>query len=255
MEFGFGGGIKTNTLGISAMPNGGGGQSTLYNNLVAYWALNEISAGSAPVSRLDSVGTNTLTDNNNCPSAAGKIGNAASFTIASSQSLSIADNAALSMGDVNMAMACWVNLAAIATSQEIVSKYTNTGGGREYQLFFEPSTPRFWFQVRNTAQTAFGTVVANNFGAPSAGTWYLLCANHDADNNALHISVNAGTRDTTAAYTGGIYNGTSAFRIGADNSGNYLGGLIDMVGVWKGRILTTAEEAELYNGGAGKALY
>src|SRR4051794_40520428 len=81
--------------------------SPLLANLVSYWKLDEASTGVAPVTRNDSHGTNHLTDNNTVTSAAGKLGNAAQFTAANSESLSRIDNASLRFGDEDFSLAFW----------------------------------------------------------------------------------------------------------------------------------------------------
>ena len=61
--------------------------SSLFDDLVAYWNLNETSGD-----RADATGNgHTLTDNNTVGYATGKINNAASFVAANSGYLSIAD--------------------------------------------------------------------------------------------------------------------------------------------------------------------
>lgn len=77
---------------------GAAAPSTLLDDLVAYWKLDEPSDGSAQVDRADSVGSNTLTDVNTTASVAGKISLAADFVRADATELSIVDNADLSLG-------------------------------------------------------------------------------------------------------------------------------------------------------------
>lgn len=71
----------------------GGSSSTLNDNLVAHWKLDESSG-----TRNDSKGANHLTDNNTVTSAAGKLGDAADFESSNSERLTLADNADMSLG-------------------------------------------------------------------------------------------------------------------------------------------------------------
>jgi hypothetical protein len=73
---------------------------------------------------------------------------------------------------------------------------------------------------------------------------------HDATGNTIGISVNAGTVNTTS-FSGGIFDGTTAFLIGSRSGATYMNGRIDEVGVWK-KLLSASELTELYNSGAGK---
>lgn len=227
--------------------------STLYNGLVALWKMNEASDGSAPVSRADSKGSNTLTDINTTASATGLLGNAAAFVIADQTSLECNDNTVLSMGDVNFTFLIWVKTGSSVTGTQIIlSKYYSA----EYQMYIYGT--KFEWDFRNTANSAENHLTATTFGNLSANTWYLVECSHDADNDKVYISVNAGTRDN-ATWTGGVRDSNNKFRIGAgtNSSGDgvsWFGGLVDQTGLWKGRILTEAEIDEYYNSGTGRVL-
>ncbi len=211
----------------------------LTTSLESYWALGEASGNAT-----DSVGTNTLTDNNSVGSAAGKIGNARSFAAASSQYLSHTDNASLSTGDIDFTVAFWHKATTLNAGG-----YGLAGTTREYIVHYDSS--RFKFYVSsNGALTA--SAVANNLGAPSTATWYYIVAWHDSVNNLIGISVNDGTADT-ASYSSGVFDSTSTFMLGRNaDGGNYADGLFDEFGFWK-RVLTSGERTSLYNGGSGLA--
>ena len=59
-------------------------------NLVAYWDMDETSAGTTQVDRTDKIGRYTATDVNTCPSATGKDDNCVSMASGNSERLSIA---------------------------------------------------------------------------------------------------------------------------------------------------------------------
>jgi Concanavalin A-like lectin/glucanases superfamily len=219
----------------------------LTDNLVAYWALDESSG-----SRADSVGSNTLTDNNTVTGASGVIGTAAQFTRANSEYLSRASNSDLETGDVDFTLQAWVYLDSKPSGSQmrVIDKYQS--GSKEYTLLYYQSGDRFEWAVSADGSADSAFVDANNFGAPTTGTWYLLHAWHDSVNNQIGLAVNAGTPDT-ASYSGGIVVQASAFEIGRNvSSGFYWDGRLDEVGLWK-RVLSSAERAQLYNGGAGLA--
>jgi len=222
----------------------------LTDNLLSYWKFDETSG-----TRGDSVGSNTLQTLNTPGSAAGKISNAVSLTRASSQGLQIthANQAPdLSVGSGDFTINTWLYLDSKPAGQMgAVVKYDFVAGQREYWVHWDNTADRFQFQVFNNA-AASTIVVANNFGAPSTGTWYMVTAYIDQGGN-IAIIVNDGTPNTVAL---GVttHNGTAPFNIGyTGNSGSpftFWDGRIDETGIWN-RQLTSAEITQLYNAGAG----
>lgn len=199
---------------------------------------------------LDSHGTNHLTKNGPILEVAGKVGNAAQLTAASSTYLSIADNASLSMGDIDFTVGAWVYLDSKPTTGTILAKtVTGSVANNEYILEYLASTDRFRFRVSNgTTQTI---VSSTTFGAPSLSTWYFVVGWHDSVGNVIGISVNAGTADT-AAHTVGVQDAAAAFALGANSTpaGTLFDGRIDNAFVSK-RVLTAQERTDFYNSGNG----
>lgn len=217
----------------------------LKDQLVAHWSLEEASG-----SRADDIGGNTLTDNNTVTQNPGKVGNAAQFTAANSESLSIADNAALSMADIDFTLWAWVYLDSKSGNRNIVSKLDAGNTNYEYFTYFSTADDRFHFGVSpNGTPGAVKEVVAATFGSPALATWSFVVAWHDSVANTLNIQVNNGAVDSTA-HSAGVFNGIAAFQIGRNSSGNYWDGRIDQVGLAK-RVLSSAERSQLYNGGNG----
>lgn len=216
----------------------------LLTGLVAYWKLDEASGN-----RADSVGANTLTDNNTVTSTTGKVGSAADFEVDNSESLSISDNAVLSMGNIDFTLAGWVMLDTKTAIRAVIAKYTTVGNQREYMVRYESATDRFVFRV--SADGVNNTAVsADNLGSPSTDAWYFIVAWHDAAADTINIQVNNGAANSTAHATG-VLDGTSVFYLGSREGTDFFDGLIDETGLWK-RALTAAERAYLYNGGAGR---
>lgn len=211
----------------------------------AYWRLDEASGP-----RYDSAGGNTLTDNNTVTQAAGaKIGNAAQFTAANSESLSIADNADLSMGDIDFTICAWVYLDTKSAVRDLVTKW-GASGQFEYLLVYDSVSDRYSFFVSNNG-TATPEARANTFGSPATGAWHFIVAYHDSVGNVIGIKVNDGAANTTA-HTTGVFNSTSAFHLGGRaGTPSYHNGRMDEIGVVR-RLLTGAEMTELYNAGSGK---
>lgn len=219
----------------------------LSDNLISYWKLDEASG-----TRNDSVvaSANNLTDNNTVTQAAGKISNAAQFTIANSEYLSCVSNASLVTGDIDFTVACWVYLDAKTTRQTFVSKSSGaTPTTDEYYIDYSDATNRFRFVIGGTAYTV---ATADVLGSPTAATWYYIIAWHDSVANTINIQVNNGSANSLS--TGIKFPPTTAnvFTIGRYSADTplYMGGRIDEVGFWK-RVLTTQEKTDLYNSGNG----
>jgi hypothetical protein len=222
---------------------------TLTNKLVSYWKLGEVSG-----LRDDFYGANNLTDNNTVTQAVGKVGNAAQFTAANSEYLSRADNASLSTGDIDFTIAAWVYMDSdTGDAMNIITKFNATTDNREYALDYGGTANRLTFTVNSVGTSGNNTtVVANSFGTLSVGTWAFVVCWHDSVANTINIQVNNGTIDS-AATSAGVFNGTSAFRIGSNGNstpGQYWNGRIDEIGFWK-KVLTSTERTNLYNSGNG----
>ena len=222
---------------------------SLATNLAVSWELTEASGNAT-----DSVGSETLTDNNSVSSDTGVVySTARKFVRTSSQYLSRTDDATLSMGDIDFTWEVWVNLAtATTTRQMLLGK--DLSGTREYFLAFRNvASDRFSWSVYNSGGTA-GEVTASNFGAPSASTWYQIICIHDSVNNLISIGVNNGTPNTLSWSTG-VNDGTAEFRLGARafvGFNDFLNGDLGPVRLWKNRVLSSSDITELYNSGAGR---
>lgn len=233
--------LVLSTFGQGGMQPGPGTPhgSSLLTGLIASWKLDNLN---------DSVGGNTLTNNNTATFNTGKIGNAVYLAEASSQSLSIADNADLSTGDIDFTIAFWVWLDTKTTTRWFLGKSNNFGPDDvEYASWLNASLDRFRFAVNNYAVQ----VTADNFGSPPTGQWICIIVWHDAVGNTVNIQVNDGTVDS-ASYSGGTTDTGQAFRIGADNEpGFFHDGRIDNVNFAK-RVWTAGERTFFYNGGTGR---
>lgn len=221
--------------------------SSLTNGLIGFWKLEETSG-----TRIDNVGGNNLSDTNAVGSAAGKVGNAASFN-GTNKYLSTPDNPSLSTGDVDFTISAWVYINSLPTTsfQDYVTKWDAYSNKREYLLIYYYSAQRFGFVVSKDGINTGTVVLASSPKPPQTGVWYFLVAWHDSVNNTINIQVNNGTPSKTL-YSAGVFDSTAPFTIGKRYSGPtaYMNGKIDAVGFWK-RVLTSAERTELYNLGNG----
>ena len=218
----------------------------IIDNLVSYWKMDEASGNA-----LDAHGSNTLTDTNTVTSGTGKISGGRQFTAANTERFELTSNADVSKSDEDFTFACWVKFDSLAAARAIISKYLSSGL-REYMLDYAVfNANRFTWGVSSTGSN-YTTVVANNFGTASTGTWYHVVVWHDSVSNLIGISVNDGTPNTTST-SAGVFAGVQVFKIGAWAVANApMDGIIDEVGLWD-RVLTSTERTDLYNSGNGLA--
>lgn len=199
--------------------------------------------------RADSYGSEHLSTMGSVGQTAGKLAQAALFNGVCTNLLGRASDAVLQAGDIDYSFNAWVQIANTTSSHMLLAKWS-AGAGGEYELFYYTTDHRFHFDAGNGA-AAIGTVVANTFGAPSAGTLYMVSCGHSATNNQVWISVNGGAKDT-AATTGAAAVSADGFTVGFRYSTTPLScnGVVDAVGYWK-KELSAGELTALYNAGSG----
>lgn len=222
----------------------------LLNNLIAYWPGDEAAGNliDAHVNSLDLNDNGTVTNNPGVVYATAR-----QYTFANNEYHGRpGDDALLSMGNVDFTFHTWLRLDSKAAERYIITK------GYEYLFRYSAgATDRLRFVVRNTANTAWGGINADTLGSPAINTWYMVVLQHDSVADALSIQVNNGGIDTLAAWTGGVQDSTSPFRIGTDSGTTIsIDGRIGPTSLWKsaaggGGVLTAAQKTALYAGGAG----
>jgi hypothetical protein len=215
----------------------------LIDNLVAYYKLN--AAGVTA----DAHGANTLTNTNSVTTTTGKLGEAAVFTAASSQSLS-------------------------ATIAELDAATQATIAG----WFYRTSTGHFVsVGTRASGTQRFGILISTDgnvyFTCAAGVQTYIWCANTVAVDTWGHFAITYNMANANPAKSKAYINGDlktvtmvggttpSALATNANQGPLYIGretgtlystGRIDEVGVWN-RELTGTEVAQLYNAGYGMA--
>lgn len=226
----------------------------LLTSLISYWKMDEASGNA-----VDAHNGNVLTAENAPPSVAGLINTARGFTAASSQDFVRNSNSSLQTGDIDFTLMCWVYLTDLTTVQTIIAKYGDDSSNAEYALFFNgaaDASRRFAFTVVDAAQNQT-TVVAENFNAPDAATWYQVWCWHDAVLDTLNIAVvdvDEIEYLDSVAYSAGVAVSTAPFRVGAlgNTAGLFYSGRVDEVAFWK-RTVTGGERVTMRNGGVGLA--
>lgn len=213
--------------------------SSLATSLISYWELEESSG-----TRVDSHGSNDLTDNNTVTQGTGIQGNCADFEETNSEYLSVSNGGTfdLTAGSVSF----WVNPETLRTttySPEIVSTGVNTGNaGFVARYSFVDQKINFFFG-------GAGTVYAESTTVLTAGTWYHVVCTWDTSRADVYVNGSLEGSDTGG---GTLTAGASELRIGRDatTTNRYFDGLIDEVGIWS-RAITSGEVSALYNSGSG----
>ena len=213
--------------------------SPLLTGLTAYWKLDEVSDGSAPVTRLDSVGTAHLTDYNTTPSGAGLLGNCALLDAANNEYLKSGSTSLFSPGDNDFSVAIWVK----ATASGLNKRAIGIASG-EWSLLVHPTNDAILFNIHSYG--VYLQVAVNN----QVGNWHLYTMKFDHTNDLMRIRVDNGVPVTKA--TGANYPAatTTNLLIGSDAKDYSISGGIQNAGYWS-RLLTSTEEEQLWNGGDG----
>jgi hypothetical protein len=201
------------------------GHATLADDLVSYWKLDEVSGN-----RADSVGSNTLTDNNTVGSAAGMSGLAASFVAANTESLSFSG-----------AITTWT-----ADNSVVFWGYTNDT--TIYRLFSTVGLPVDMNHSGTTVTASWRAGSIQRTATTSNAAWHLYAMVQEGTDYSLSVDGGAFSTVSGAANIGG----SDVLKIGvyADGSTHPLNGRIDEFGIWS-RALTIDEIVSLYNAGAG----
>lgn len=221
-----------------------GGHATLTDGLVLACEMLEASG-----TRVDSQGSNDLTDNNTVGSATGLVyANAALFVAANSEYLSITDNADVSNdGNGEFFIEAWIYSTSAAGFRAIFAK-DNLGAQREYEIYLEAPANNMVAWIWDTAGT--GTTWAPT-AAVTQNAWHQIIFGWRSSDSKCYSYYDGGAIVLSAATANPPKDGTAPFLVGARSPDIYFEGRIGPVRRWKGREITDGEVADLYKGGEG----
>lgn len=216
-------------------PFGKPGIHPRWDNLLVGWKANESSSGSSPVPRADVLETYELSDINTTPSAAGLIGNAASFTAASGERL-VNTSLALPSGSFTIVYAIKSPLAG-------TWRHLTIGDGTVGVSFLSVSGGTTYFQRYNSGAVSVSRLVPTNSFAIIFGWW-------NAAIGELGVQIGNGSPATTTTTAPAAATGIG---LGASPAGgNPMTGLLDEI-----YVLAEAKDSnwrtEFDNGGAGRS--
>jgi hypothetical protein len=234
---------------LGLLGGGGAAASPLLTNLVAYWKLDETSDGSGAVTRLDSFGSNNLTDNNTTPSGTGVISNAAAFVGANTEYLSIAVSADLKGGDRDWAMDGWFKLTDRTVTQEVLSSGTSIASAAQYEIRLFVVSGDMSIRVSNgttNASRIIGSISTND-------TWAYFYIYHDSTSNVIGGALNNAALVSSGFTASDAHSPGGSFRLGVNPAAALpMTGSLDEVARWN-RLLTETERLDRWNGGSGNA--
>lgn len=209
----------------------------LLNGLVSYWKLDEAHNGVTPVTRVDSFGTNHLTDPTVCLAFPGKINNGCYFN-GSGNWLLCNDNASLRVNGDHF-FSLWARLDVNDQARVFVAKFD--GATSQYGIQHDPV---LGFQGGGA-----------QVGSPAAvGVLHHVVYWYEASSLKGYLRINDANTYVSAPGSGLPAPNTAPISLGAlwATVGGYnWNGLLDECGFWKGRIPTSTEITALFNGGSG----
>lgn len=180
----------------------------------------------------------------------GYAGTSRDFELDDSEYLAIADGGVLDINgaDQSVSFCMWVKFETWAASVRIGGKKATS----QVQYYFGTTgaVPNVYFQF---AVSADGTAEASAYNSGlsiSTGTWYHLAGVYNDTDVRLYVNGElSSSANNPTAHTGGIFNGSAEFRIGATPTpSGYFDGLLDEVIVFN-RALSAAEILDIYTNG------
>lgn len=220
--------------------------ANLSTGLVSYWELEEASG-----TRVDSHGSNDLTDNNTVTQGTGKQGNCADFEVDNTEYLSITNAAQTGLdrtGDFSFAF--WWKPETITQNHGFWT--TVNGNNNNYGVRALWNTNNDLILNVRSASGSDNHTLNNNF-VPTAGTWYHIVFTFDSSAAQAKAYIDSTAQTTSTLTYSNSTTGDGGARIGgATVSANAwdLDALIDEFGFWS-KVLTQTEVNDLYNSGSG----
>lgn len=207
------------------------------SNLKAYWKLDEATG----TTRVDSFGSNNLTDNGGVTQVVGKVGNAAHF---SNPQYLVNTNTNLPNGDQDYTVNVWVYLDSKSGNSAILKK----GNTSDFDLFYIQSIDRFEFTQWDNVGGIGIPVDADSLGSPSINTWYFITLRRNITADSISIQVNGGAEDSTTLGGFVLPGPRDDYFFLGDGVAN--SNRADEVSVFN-KVLSSTERTALYNSGLG----
>jgi hypothetical protein len=217
------------------------GSSTLLNNLLAYWKLDETSG-----TRFDSTANNNdLTDNNTVGSTTGIQGNAADFVPVNVEYFSYPSPV---LTTTTFSVSVWVYPKTYGTFGRAIFYQGDVLSDPGIHLWiastWEGSTNCLGFRYNNAGNSP------SNSNSITLNTWQHVVVTYDGNTVRFYVNNVAVGSNVIADSSSPL---AKPFYVGVwyeFNDRRIWDGYLDELGIWS-RVLTAAERTELYNSGSG----
>jgi len=214
-------------------------EPSVYDDAISLWKLDETSG-----TRVDSIGSNDLTDNNTVGYVnLGPQGVVADFVAASSEYLDRA--ATIPRDGTSFTLAFWAYIPdpGAATSRWYVSQGNQTA----------------WISKQNEVMAidvvGGGEAYATTSMAGMAAGWFFIVAGYNSATGKSFVSVNDGAVSVSAGTSTGVSTDAN-FQLGRVSGGGagtvYFDDAMGRIGLWNS-VLAASEITSLYNSGLGKS--
>lgn len=197
---------------------------------------------------------NTVVDNivgrsftlvNNPIYTTGKINNGITFN--NTNQLCYITSAAFPVSEKDFSIALWVNIPSIPSGG---SGYFTVFSRDDFGLDYDTTNNRFRLYILNSAGTTF--TIINPIYSITPNSWQLFIISYDSFYKKVRFRFNNSTPQLFD-YTFGFSNtGTTFYLNGQSSIYTWLGLVIDELGFWDNRILSSSEEELLWNNGNGR---
>lgn len=223
--------------------------STLLNGLVAYWKLDEESAGSAPVTREDSGPSGIdLTDFN---TVASRVAFRRSPDFVRAENTYLRHSGfALDISN-SWSLSCFVNIDDKTADHDLIDiRRNNPFNEGAFLLNYGIGVDRFVVFSQQASGVGNTTLVSS--ANATIGSWRHVFVSFDAATSGLRIRVDDSIQDSITVPS--LHNPTqkdiTMGGIVRSDFQRYVDGRVDEVGIWN-RVLTADEITEIRNGGIG----
>jgi hypothetical protein len=230
--------------------------AVLSDGLVSCWSFEETSGDAA-----DTIGSNTLVNQNGMPYTTGKVGGAADIdalnSITNAQYLKIDDTAQSGLDFVEtMSISLWINFDSVVGGQGLVSKFVQDTNDESYALVFDGNSNQLKFLADSDGMPGSDAIPTLNAEkvwefVPQVGEWYHIMVTYAKGKTNLYIDGIKQTNVILDIADKSIYASNAPFEVGsiplAVRESNFK---MDELGIWN-RALGAKEVREVYNTGAG----
>ncbi len=218
-------------------------------NLATYWPMDELSSGSAPVSRYDALGGSTLYGFAFTPGTDGWTSGVFGGGLQFNGSTDYVDLGLKSAYTPSAALTVseWVNWSAFTSGSGGYATVSNSGSAANgFAIYQNTSAP--YNKLLSFIYTSVGGLHSiTGSTLLSTGTWYHVVLTYDGSNVRLYVN---GVQDGSAAATGTITTSTADLLFGSQytSGGGKFTGTLDDVRIYN-RALSSSEINDQYLAG------